>query len=541
MSSRTAKILKLAIATDLNGNQKDPIDNDDTGSASSLTVGLAESGPLVPPVLDTVLIKSGDKGDPKIDVGSTIKSVSPEPLISADLVTETQLTKPDKYIVESRNSTSINLRRIPRLTYNDPADAREHNDFSSGSSDDFSPGSEDLSSDSSEHMPGTSNQNAVFRQRTFNSSETTENNGKPASPKKGKKRSRNPDNWIREKAKRLRNCGQSYTSKSGKIIGEKKMGPPCKEKCILSCSKKINENFRNEMFKEYWAFSSLQRQRDFLAAHIEKLDLKYRRISAAKPRNPNCSFYISKEGHRIRVCKTFLINTLGINERTIRTVIKSKARGTGIVPTDNRGKHQNHKKIDEEILKSVRDHINSVPRIESHYVRKDTKREFIDGGLSVAELYRNYSTQRSSINKIAASYDKYSRIFNKEFNIGFFLPKKDQCDVCEAYKNSQEEEKENLEINYQSHLEEKELSRSEKQNDKEKARNNECVLAVYDLQAVLPIPTGQSSAFFYKSRINCYNFTVSRMGIFYPFLKIPLNKNARFLIIFIVLDNRNRK
>lgn len=49
----------------------------------------------------------------------------------------------------------------------------------------------------------------------------------------------------------------------------------------------------------------------------------------------------------------------------------------------------------------------------------------------------------------------------------------------------------------------------EKAKDKENAGKGEILLAVYDLQAVLPVPMGQTSAFFYKSRLNCFNFTVS--------------------------------
>lgn len=111
---------------------------------------------------------------------------------------------------------------------------------------------------------------------------------------------------------------------------------------------------------------------------IETLILKYRRISSQEPRKPNCAFFITKNEKKIRVCKTFLINTLGIAERRIRSVIQGKT-GTGMAPIDNRGKHSNHRKNDPEVVASVRNHINSIPRIESHYVRNDPSREFIDG------------------------------------------------------------------------------------------------------------------------------------------------------------------
>lgn len=224
----------------------------------------------------------------------------------------------------------------------------------------------------------------------------------------------------------LRNEGKSYIGRTGKPVAARKMGPPCKESCIQSCSKKFSEEYRVQLFSDYWAMGLLQRQRDFLTACVEKVALSYRRITAQEPRKPNCAFYLSdNNGSRVRVCKTFLINTLGITERAIRTVIAAKMSGIGInAAEDKRGKHANRNRTDEEILNSVRNHINSIPRVDSHYVRKDTKREFIDGGLTIADMHRHYSAERSAINKQPASYDRYARIFNTEFNIGFFYQKK---------------------------------------------------------------------------------------------------------------------
>lgn len=84
---------------------------------------------------------------------------------------------------------------------------------------------------------------------------------------------------------------------------------------------------------------------------------------------------------------------------------------------------------------------------------------------TIAGLHRLYKEQRASLNKVAASYDTYARIFNTEFNHSFFCPKKDQFDLCESYKNSDEEGRKKLELNFQDHLKQKELSRGEKSND----------------------------------------------------------------------------
>lgn len=134
---------------------------------------------------------------------------------------------------------------------------------------------------------------------------------------------------------------------------------------------------------------------------------------------------MSNNDRKTLVCKTFLINTFDIAERTIRTVIVSIVTDNGVVALDQRCKHGQQQMIDPEVLESIRQHIKGIPRMESHYVRAKTSREFIDGGLTIAELHRNYEAQRQEANKQSANYETYSRVFNKEFNISFFSPRKD--------------------------------------------------------------------------------------------------------------------
>lgn len=47
-----------------------------------------------------------------------------------------------------------------------------------------------------------------------------------------------------------------------------------------------------------------------------------------------------------------------------------------------------HRKISDELKTDVRKHIESIPRIESHYLRAQTTREYIAGGYSLSSLWR---------------------------------------------------------------------------------------------------------------------------------------------------------
>lgn len=93
----------------------------------------------------------------------------------------------------------------------------------------------------------------------------------------------------------------------------------------------------------------------------------------------------------------------------------------------------------------------------------------------------------------------------QECNISFFIPKKDQCDICTAFDNAEESEKADLKESYDRHLLEKELPRSEKATGKTSA---DSVVAVYELQAVTQLPKGDVDVFYYGSKFNVLNFTI---------------------------------
>lgn len=97
----------------------------------------------------------------------------------------------------------------------------------------------------------------------------------------------------------------------------------------------------------------------------------------------------------------------------------------------------------------------------------------------------------------------------EDFNISFWQPKKDQCEDCTAYLNA--DDKSLLQEKYDLHLKEKSLARSEKDRDKQNI-NDDFVVCVYDLQAVMPCPQGEVSSFYYISKLNLLNLTITKLG-----------------------------
>ncbi|XP_050563580.1 uncharacterized protein DDB_G0271670-like [Spodoptera frugiperda] len=387
-------------------------------------------------------------------------------VVIADVVPETTLAKR----TTAKKGTKKVFQPI-RRTSSSSSDSSTSSSGSSSSSTGSSSSSSSSSGSRSKHSKSTSRSKHPSNVSIVHHNAASENI-QPSIEQasivtKAKKRTRNPSQWQKNQRKQLKNTGQAYTSSRGKSMPQKSIRPPCTSTCRLSCSNKFTTEDRDVIFKTYWGLNSFQRQRDFLASCVKQVEPEFRTIKIRKGgdvnrkcRKPNTSYFLVNRGSEIRVCKTFLLNTLAISNKPLRTVTENKFASTSVIPTDKRGKHGKQSKLDAETIQSVRDHINSIPRMESHYIRANSSREYIDGGLTVAELHRNYSQKRIADNKAPANYDAYHRIFNTEFNISFFIPRKDQCDVCEAFKNAVD--KEPLMSSYKLHQEEKSLSRIEK-------------------------------------------------------------------------------
>ncbi|XP_050516575.1 putative protein TPRXL [Diabrotica virgifera virgifera] len=96
--------------------------------------------------------------------------------------------------------------------------------------------------------------------------------------RKERKRKATPNNWLRAKAKILRNSGKSYLSNSKKemtIVPAKSLKAPCSEKCKQNCVQKITETQRQQIFDNYWTMGDLQRQREFILRHLSVVEPRY--------------------------------------------------------------------------------------------------------------------------------------------------------------------------------------------------------------------------------------------------------------------------
>ncbi|XP_031331858.1 uncharacterized protein LOC116162382 [Photinus pyralis] len=330
---------------------------------------------------------------------------------------------------------------------------------------------------------------------------------------------------------------EEYKSSTGKNKQKRKLGSGCNEKCAFKCRENLSTEERQRILTSFWQLGDITRQREFILRHITPIEPKYRYPKPNSHRKKNNAYHFSVASKQIRVCKKFFNETLNISDMMIRTAIKKTKNG--VLKDDNRGKHSKKNKISEYLVTGVKEHIESIPTVESHYLRAQTKRKFFDGSLNLSTLYRLYTEKCITDNKPYVKYFHYARIFNYEYNIGFHSPKKDQCSLCTAFINSTVKEKEDMERVYKTHHEQKNLSREEKKKDIQAASLDPSVLvAVYDLQAVLPSPCGTTSDFFYKSKLSTLNLTffniVKKLGYCYVWDETIAKRGANEIGSFVL-------
>ena len=90
------------------------------------------------------------------------------------------------------------------------------------------------------------------------------------------------------------------------------------------------------------------------------------------------------ENKKMEVCKTFFLATLNVSDTVIYTAL-DKRTSIGTVHEDLRGTYAKRSHVNPE-KEHVIEHINSFPRMPSHYCRKETNKDYLSPDLNL-ELY----------------------------------------------------------------------------------------------------------------------------------------------------------
>ena len=126
---------------------------------------------------------------------------------------------------------------------------------------------------------------------------------------------------------------------------------------------------------------------------------------------------------------------------------------------------------------------------------------------SMYRLYRDKFCLREGIAD-PVSEGVYRNIFVTQYNLKFFVSKKDQCTLCNAYNKGTLDYKQTMQVSCNEHKAREKEAHDCKEADKKRAAEDKSFKAItFDQQAVLYTPCSGDCQIFYKRKLAVYNFT----------------------------------
>ncbi|XP_047127871.1 uncharacterized protein LOC124808745 isoform X1 [Hydra vulgaris] len=215
------------------------------------------------------------------------------------------------------------------------------------------------------------------------------------------------------------------------------------------------------------------------------------------------NFFVSNTQYK--VCKSYYLSTLSISSQRIFYIHKFNKCITTETPMQSKCGRHVKKSLPQDSKKVVRDHINLFPRIEAHYCRKKTHKEYMEGSLNIGKLYDLFKVYCDENGYTPVKEHIYRYIFNHEFNIEFQKPKKDLCYTCYEYCNIVNASNEQT-VSYNKHITSKNDTKTECEKDRQNVDPKTAIVCI-DFKNVLSFPRANFGNFCYKRKLSNYNLT----------------------------------
>ncbi|XP_072384056.1 uncharacterized protein [Diabrotica undecimpunctata] len=140
-------------------------------------------------------------------------------------------------------------------------------------------------------------------------------------------------------------------------------------------------------------------------------------------------------GSEIRVCLKTFCSTFAVTPRRVQLLGEKILDGKMDMSEKRGGARQNIFKT--VWTNKIIEHIESFPKIESHYARAKTPDKlFLSPDLNVSRMYRafleKYCADYQPPNKPPVTRQWYNEIFISKFNLSFARPKVDTCSTCDS-------------------------------------------------------------------------------------------------------------
>nr|CAI5820916.1 unnamed protein product [Callosobruchus analis] len=229
-----------------------------------------------------------------------------------------------------------------------------------------------------------------------------------------------------------------YINRNGREVPEKKPLVADCARCRYKCSLVIPNEQRGVLCQEFCSLGDHDKQKLHLSSLITTVPVKRRKVETEELKRKTSRVYDLKatNGSRKRVCLNLFCKTFAISHRVVETCVKSISSTSTYIGYDKRKDTKPHNVTDEVTALLVREHIDSFPRVGSHYCRQDSTKHYLGSDLNISIMHRLYCEDFCASRDIQpVSRFIYQKIFHQyEPALDFFIPKEDQCYKCNAYK-----------------------------------------------------------------------------------------------------------
>ena len=154
------------------------------------------------------------------------------------------------------------------------------------------------------------------------------------------------------------------------------------------CCDKFDEHQRFQILNSFWDLADLQLQCEYIVRFVQATSTSRKTVEGKSRREMSRKYTLPlKAEEKLDVCKSMFLKTLNVSDKFVRCAL-GKVLHTGVIDKDKRGGRYNALKVnDEELRNSVRNHIAQFPRVESHYCRQSTSRQYLNANLSVKIMH----------------------------------------------------------------------------------------------------------------------------------------------------------
>lgn len=243
---------------------------------------------------------------------------------------------------------------------------------------------------------------------------------------RSRKRKACPSTWKRNIRIHNRVRGLAYMSRNNTQVPEKSPRVVDCTRCRFQCAQKFNTEQRWAICKEYYGLADTSRQKDYICATVEEINVKRRRSRLnEKVKTKSRIYHFMSDGELRRVCRKFYCQTLCISSKVVDLAHRGKGQdGSYQMGDGRRGRQPWNKKSTAEEERRVVEHIGSFPRITSRHCIGDSQLEYVAPELTVRQMYHLYRDHYCIDNCVLpVSEYTYRSIFDRKSKYKFFEAK----------------------------------------------------------------------------------------------------------------------